>query len=202
MTTEIYRDIEGFEGLYQVSNFGNVVSLPKGDGNGHRERTLKVDLSRTYACVSLCKEGKVTRVCNHILVARTFLPNPDNKPVVNHKDLNKLNNFVDNLEWVTFSENAIHALQNGALDVCFAAAKKALADMRLQGQLEYAQTKLTDRFISLEYRGYRTQIHYLCHYCNAPTSERSDGRRLFYKGRCTCCKKHEINDNALNERTV
>ena len=202
MPAEIFRDITDFEGLYKVSNFGNVVSLPKGDGNGCRERLLKVDLCRTYACVSLCKGGKVTRLANHVLVARAFIPNPDNKPLVNHKDLDKFNNFVDNLEWVTSSENAIHALQNGALDVCFAAAKKALAKLRLQGQLAYARAKLMERFISLEYRGYRTQIHYLCHYCLAPTSERSDGRRLSYKGRCTRCKKHEANDNTLNERNV
>lgn len=195
MQAEIYQDIADFEGLYKVSNFGNVMSLPKGNGNGFREKVLKTDTSRSYACVSLCKEGNVTRVANHILVARTFIPNPAGKTVVNHLDLNKFNNFVGNLEWTTLSENAIHALQNGALDTCFSGSKKALATLRIKGQLARAQTKLAERFISLEYRGYRTQINFLCYYCSTPTSERSDGRRLLYKGRCACCKGHEINDS-------
>lgn len=97
---EEWRDVKGFEGLYQVSNLGRVKGLKSGvilstkrkDGNG-------------YPQSSLWKDGKATPIDNHILVARAFLQNPDNKPCIDHINGNKEDNRVENLRFVTYKEN-------------------------------------------------------------------------------------------------
>lgn len=95
---EIWKDIEGYEGLYKVSNLGNIKSL-----NYHRsgkERILKPGKDRyEYLLVKLYKEGKCKRFSVHRLVAQAFISNPDNLPQVNHKDEDKINNSIENLEW-------------------------------------------------------------------------------------------------------
>lgn len=114
---EIYKDIPGYEGLYQVSNLGNVKSLPKGDGNGNRERLLKLEVCAknhtSYYRVALSKNGVVTRYQVHRLVAQAFVSNPDNKTIVNHIDNNGLNNDSSNLEWCTQVENMQHSSVQG-----------------------------------------------------------------------------------------
>lgn len=101
-TKEIWKPIKGFEGLYEISSMGNVKSLRRG-------KTMKTTLNRGYAYVGLHKDG-FTRKCKvHRLVAETFIPNPENKKDVNHKDYNRSNNNVENLEWMTRKENAIYS---------------------------------------------------------------------------------------------
>ena len=93
---EIWKDVVGYEGLYEVSNFGNVRSLFR------YKKQLRWDVANNrYATVQLFKNKIGKRLLVHRLVAEAFLPNPRNLPVVNHKDENKLNNNVDNLEWCT-----------------------------------------------------------------------------------------------------
>ena len=117
MTNEIWKDIEGYEGLYQVSTCGNVKSLPKVRRNGtgtyiQKEKLLKPSNTSTgYKKVELCKDGKRKSFKVHRLVAQAFIPNPENKREVNHIDGNKHNNNVNNLEWVTSSENKLHAFE-------------------------------------------------------------------------------------------
>ena len=103
---EIWKDIEGYEGLYQISNLGKVKSI-----RFNKERLLKYDKSTSYLRIKLCKDGIETNYLIHRLVAKAFIPNPDNKPQVNHIDGIKTNNSVDNLEWCTASENQTHALK-------------------------------------------------------------------------------------------
>ncbi|MEY4714754.1 NUMOD4 domain-containing protein [Lacticaseibacillus paracasei] len=103
-STEVWKDIEGFEGLYQVSNMGRVRSLDRKDAQGHRIKgtVLAGSLNgKGYLRVGLCRDGDVEYKSIHRLAAKAFLDNPDNLPQVNHKDENKTNNAVSNLEWCT-----------------------------------------------------------------------------------------------------
>ena len=117
--TEIFKDIIGYETLYQISNLGRVKSLPKGDGNGNKERILVPEHVKknntTYYRISLSKDGVVQRFQIHRLVAEAFIPNLESKPYVNHIDNNGENNSVLNLEWCTHSENMLHAQKQGRL---------------------------------------------------------------------------------------
>lgn len=105
---EIWKDITGYENLYQVSNFGNVKRFTK---NG--ERILKKTVYKNgYCYVSLCKKGVPMKFTIHFLVANEFL-NKKNNECVNHKDGNKTNNYVENLEWCSYKRNNNHAQENG-----------------------------------------------------------------------------------------
>ena len=117
-TKEVWKNIKGYEGLYQVSSLGNVrridtimtVLTPhKGTFQKTWKGRILKPISGVYLGVDLCKKNKVKRVLIHRLVAETFLPNINNKPQVNHIDGNKHNNVLSNLEWVSASENGIHA---------------------------------------------------------------------------------------------
>ena len=105
MDQEIWKDIDGFEKLYQISNFGRVFSK-------RRNKIMKLNLRKNYLRVGFNKEGVYYCFQVHRLVAQAFIPNPDNKDEVNHIDCNKQNNNVSNLEWVTHEENMEHACNN------------------------------------------------------------------------------------------
>lgn len=113
---EVFKDICGYEGLYQVSNLGNVKSLSFGAKNmrmSNISKLLKISTTNCGYCkVQLYKSGKPKMCYVHRLVAEAFIPNPENKSQVNHIDGNKLNNVVSNLEWVTASGNQIHAIEH------------------------------------------------------------------------------------------
>lgn len=120
-----FRDIPGFEGLYQVSRNGQVRALERQshfkDGTLHRvfpEKVVSPYLIHSgYLCVKLRPESKGKQISCfvHRLVALTFIPNPENLPEVNHKDSNRANPNDWNLEWVGPKENMAHAMKFGAM---------------------------------------------------------------------------------------
>jgi len=110
MAQEIWKDIKGYERKYQISNFGNVKSLNYARQNIEKNLILRLD-GKGYPFVTLGKgDGCQKRV--HRLVAGAFISNTKNKPYINHKDGNPLNNFVENLEWCTPKENMIHKIKS------------------------------------------------------------------------------------------
>lgn len=105
MTEEIWKDITGYEGLYQVSNLGRVKSLYDGGHKCFRYLILKPSINNGYLYVKLTVNGKCKSKAIHRLVAEAFIPNPDNLEQINHIDENKQNNNIENLEWCTRSYN-------------------------------------------------------------------------------------------------
>lgn len=119
---EVWRDIKGYEGIYQVSNLGNVRSLDRmyeyHNSSGevyfreYKGKVLTQNNSLRYKQISLSNRGSTGNFLVHRLVAEAFIPNPDNLPEVNHKDENPSNNRVDNLEWCTKSYNINYGNRN------------------------------------------------------------------------------------------
>lgn len=115
---EIWKDVVGFEGLYKVSSFGRVYSVGgriMGRMNNrykNKPRILKLHERNGYLYASLKKDGKNTREKVHRAVAKAFIPNPNNYPIINHKDENKKNNRVENLEWCTYKYNLNYGSHN------------------------------------------------------------------------------------------
>lgn len=116
------KQIKGYEGLYAISENGDVWSLERPYVNHLGETTKKKTLKKlndfldgkgNYKMVGLSKDGKRTKYLLHRLVAQTFLKEQDSKIEVNHKDGNKLNNNVENLEWCTRIENIRHSIDTG-----------------------------------------------------------------------------------------
>lgn len=119
------KEIKDYEGLYKITSEGNIYSLDRYNIDKHGQKKfypgklLKFDTIKrahtTYHRVTLSKNGVSKRYQVHRLVAETFIPNKDNKSIVNHIDNNGCNNDVSNLEWCTHSENMIHAQKQGRL---------------------------------------------------------------------------------------
>lgn len=108
---EIWKDVVGYEGYYQVSNIGNVRSCERVTSHGRIRKAQNMKIHKTnagYFRVQLCKNGIRKKYHVHRLVALSFVDNPLNKPDVNHIDEDKTNNFVGNLEWCTAKENVNH----------------------------------------------------------------------------------------------
>lgn len=108
---ELWKTFKGYENCYEVSNMGRIRSLRTGNIIKQRANSLG------YLSVSLKKDRKSKEYRVNRLVALTFLDNPENKPEVNHKDGNKKNNCITNLEWVTHKENMIHARKNNLIKI-------------------------------------------------------------------------------------
>lgn len=119
MGQESWRDIEGYEGMYQVSDKGNVRSLDRtvvsklGIARRVSGRLLKTANVRGYECICLAKDGERPMFKVHRLVAKAFVPGCSDGMQVNHKDGDKTNNSAENLEWVTPLDNQLHAIRTG-----------------------------------------------------------------------------------------
>jgi hypothetical protein len=120
---EIWKDMPDYVGLYQVSNLGRVRSLDRmigQKGGGKQFKSGRILRPRNhphgYVFISLYKDGIANQVLIHRLVAIVFIPNPSNLPEVNHKNFNKKDNFVENLEWMTTKDNTRHAFAAGKIN--------------------------------------------------------------------------------------
>lgn len=117
MKKEIFKDIPWYEWRYQVSNLGRIKSLERKKYSKWKwiqivkGRFLIKNLSASwYYKYTLCIDWVNKQITIHRLVAEIFIPNPENKPCINHKDWNKLNNSIENLEWCTYIENSLHSI--------------------------------------------------------------------------------------------
>lgn len=169
---ELWKDIKDFKGLYQISNLGNIKSLPKKHNlkNGHsyiqKEQILKpYKNNRGYLQIDLVKNGKHYKRQVHNLVATTFIENPNNYIEINHKDENKLNNCVDNLEWCSHIYNSNYGNRNKKISK---ALEKKINQYDLNGnfiktwnsQLEIQkELKIPQANISAAVRGVYKQTH-------------------------------------------
>lgn len=140
---EIWKDIEGFEGRYQISNFGNVKSLRYRGKAEHKNLVPKCNNSGRL-WVELAANGKKRCMLIHRLVANAFIPNPNNFPQINHIDENPKNNVVSNLEWCTGSYNVKTYIGNHP--ECFRNRKSGLK-YRRQIDKEINQLSLDGKII-------------------------------------------------------
>lgn len=136
---EQWKDIKDYEGLYQVSNMGRIRSLDRLVKGGYGcQKLIKGKIIKPYEApsgyykLSLYSHRKREMVYVHKTVAENWLPNPDNLPCINHKDENKKNNSVDNLEWCSYSYNNTY---NGKQKITAEKTSKAVYQYSLSGEL-------------------------------------------------------------------
>lgn len=145
---EQWKDVVGYEGKYRVSSYGRVYSLLT-----NKMRKL-FDDKYGYKRVLLSNDGKLKLALVHRLLLIAFAPNPENKPCVNHKDGVKFNNKLPNLEWVTYKENAVHAVKNELHSVQFGEnhyKSKLTNDDVINMRLEFSLGNTTTEELSSKY---------------------------------------------------
>lgn len=175
MTEEIWKDIPGYEGLYQASTLGNIRSLPKSDIRHTKRATsvwnvsgkiLKGRVGRHgYLIVAIYKNQTRCDISIHRLICLTFLDNPEQKPYVNHKNCIKYDNRLENLEWCTQKENIAHAWANGKMKTCkgkFLGTKsvhsKLTEDQVVEMRTLYASGGYTHKYFADKYNMSRRHI--------------------------------------------
>lgn len=143
---EIWKPIKGYEGLYEISNYGKIKSLErkaKNRGKGQRiikERILKPSIDRLngYYQIKLSKNGKTKTIKVHKLVVEHFIKKIPEGLTVNHKDGNKTNNYVNNLEICTQKENIKHAINNNLIDINYLKEKmRKIGKSRRKSNVKY-----------------------------------------------------------------
>lgn len=123
MNDEIWKNIDGYEDSYMISNYGRVKSLERivickdHSAKKYKEKIMKERYHNGYAIINLWKNGQMKRYYIHRLVAAHFVENPKEYNIVNHIDGNKTNNYYENLEWCTAKHNIQHAIDNNLLTV-------------------------------------------------------------------------------------
>lgn len=149
LKNEIWVDIKDFEGLYQVSNYGRVKSLKRKTGNNicYKDRILKQGKnSNGYWLVILCKDHKRYTRKVHTLVGKTFIPNTENKPILDHVEPVDIdcNNCVYNLRWFTMKENTQHSIVLGRNSPPPKQSKKGITHKQSKPVIQWTKD---DRFI-------------------------------------------------------
>lgn len=158
---ELYKDILGYEGFYQISNLGNVKSLSRTIlKNGiypfkSKDKIIKNRVNK-YCYVTLCKNNTYKNFYVHRLVAQAFINNNENKLIVNHINGIKTNNRVDNLEWCTYLENTKHAILNGFINQ--KGINSVKSKLNEKEVLEIKQSNLPHKELSKKYNISKSNI--------------------------------------------
>lgn len=154
---EIWKDIPGYEGRYEVSSLGRVRSLRQANSHGGGTKIRNIPLLRKiqvntsgYLDLALQKNKKQYTVSIHRLIAMAFIPNPQRLPEVNHIDGNKFNNSIENLEWVSSRNNQLHAYRTG-LKRKLKHEQNPKAILNREQVLEIFNSALTQRQLSEKY---------------------------------------------------
>lgn len=163
---ELWKPVVGYEGLYEVSNLGRVKSLPR-KGTKGGVLTPSYSNSKHYAHIPLTKNGKLRTTSLHRVVALAFIPNPENKPQVNHINGDKTNNRTDNLEWVTNKENADHARETGL----WKCRPEEAIEARMAGVFQKLNGEVIAMYPSVKYAQYITGV------CNQNIFKVCQGKR-------------------------
>ena len=169
---EIWKDVEGFEGLYMVSNLGNVKSLNYRHKN--EEHLLKLSINKYgYHFVGLHSNGITKNFLVHRLVAKAFIENSNNLPLVNHKDENKLNNNFENLEWCTQEYNLNYSLNRRG---------RQKQQRKYKLHTKHTPSKYFQRVFQKNLRGEIVSEY-------STVSEASRVNKMSLKSLIACCKK-------------
>jgi len=204
---KLWKDIKGYEGLYQVSDCGDVKSLKRsvinvrGNLQNYPECLLRKELIKrdhtTYCRVTLSKNHSVKRHQVHRLVAQAFIPGGNiNQVCVNHKDNNGQHNVRSNLEWCTHTENMLHAQKQGRLftsqsNAGKAAGKKALENLSFEFAVLSGTT--VNAWSIGAYAEYRCKKHYIKCTCICGKNQNIEVGRI-RRAEITACKKCVFND--------
>jgi hypothetical protein len=147
---EEFLDIPGYEGMYQVSDLGRIKNIMS--NNSKKGKTLKPEIAKKgYLKVTLYKNKTRKHFQIHRLVATVFIPNPENKPQVNHKNGIKDDNIESNIEWSTESENVRHAFDNG-LNYALKGEKNGYSKLSNEDVLKIRSSSKTGVYLSKEFK--------------------------------------------------
>lgn len=170
---EIWKDVNGYDGIYQVSNYGNVRKLKTWVGNQYSSKYVDISPvpvnmyidNKGYKRLCLSYNGKYTHVRLHRLVAQAFIPNPNNLPEVNHKDEDKFNNCVHNLEWCTHQYNTLYGTRVERIrlkNLELGSSRKGVVQYSLSGDIICEWNSLTEASKSLSIS--LSKISNCCHH--------------------------------------
>lgn len=156
---EIWKAIINYEGIYEVSNYGRVRRISYENTQYRRKKEIPYYIKSKndkdgYVRFSLCTNNKIKQVFAHREVAKAFIPNPNNYPVINHKDCDKENNYVDNLEWCTIAYNNRYIKKMGRTNYCYGKKhpnSKAVLQYDKQGNFirSYESTGEVERLLKI-----------------------------------------------------
>ena len=142
---EVWKNIENFLGIYKISSWGRIKSVLYG-----KHFIMANPITEGYYRVGLTKKGKTNHFLVHRLFAIAFIPNPDAKPCINHKDGNRLNNKIENLEWCTYAENNQHAYDTG-LNIKLEGEKNYSAKLKKDNIIEIRSSEMSNLLLSKQF---------------------------------------------------